>query len=236
MPALFAYLLVVGLLLGGGYGAMSWLAEPAPIKVAVKTRPKPPSPMHYTANYKADPEPATAPSPASGDSRTEPATQGTSDGDRAGAVSKDPPAPTRSEQDAAASGPLTRTRAAQASVSAPAQQDQPSSSVKAEASPVDAKPEIKEAKVEENKQLHPVEARRTTGDTETTADAAPAKAASHTRQRQARRHPAQAGHSSEKRGLALMTLRTIEYPDGRRVSQLIPYRGDSHALASGPDE
>jgi hypothetical protein len=43
MPALFAYLVAVGLLLGGGYGALSWLAAPEPVKVVAKAKPKPPS-------------------------------------------------------------------------------------------------------------------------------------------------------------------------------------------------
>jgi hypothetical protein len=48
------------------------------------------------------------------------------------------------------------------------------------------------------------------------------------------------------RALALMTLRTIEFPDGRRVSQLLPYRrmpsrmipypGDDRVPAFEPDE
>ena len=42
MPALFAYLIAVGLLLGGGYGALNWLAAPEPVKVAARS--KPPSP------------------------------------------------------------------------------------------------------------------------------------------------------------------------------------------------
>jgi hypothetical protein len=37
---------------------------------------------------------------------------------------------------------------------------------------------------------------------------------------------------AEKRRLILMTLRTIQYPDGRRVSRLLPYRGSRQALAS----
>jgi hypothetical protein len=32
MPALLAYLIAVGLLLGGGYIALSWLAAPEPVK------------------------------------------------------------------------------------------------------------------------------------------------------------------------------------------------------------
>src|ERR1700744_237199 len=41
MPALFAYLIAVGLLLGGGYGALSWLAAPEPVKVVAKAKPIP---------------------------------------------------------------------------------------------------------------------------------------------------------------------------------------------------
>jgi hypothetical protein len=33
-----------------------------------------------------------------------------------------------------------------------------------------------------------------------------------------------------------MTLRTIEFPDGRRVTQLIPYRNGERAPAFQPDE
>jgi hypothetical protein len=40
----------------------------------------------------------------------------------------------------------------------------------------------------------------------------------------------------EKRQLALMTLRTIQFPDGRKVTQLIPYRNIGSTLAFGPEE
>jgi hypothetical protein len=36
------------------------------------------------------------------------------------------------------------------------------------------------------------------------------------------------------RPLALMTLRTIEFPDGRRVSQLVPYRRSPYRMISHP--
>jgi hypothetical protein len=62
MPALFAYLIAVGLLLGGGYGALSWLAAPEPVKVVAKPRPKPP-------RYEAGPE-ATSPEARSADARS----------------------------------------------------------------------------------------------------------------------------------------------------------------------
>jgi hypothetical protein len=40
---------------------------------------------------------------------------------------------------------------------------------------------------------------------------------------------------SEKPALALMTLRTIAFPDGRRITQLIPYRNGEPALEFPPD-
>ena len=41
MPALLAYLVALGLLLGGGFGALTWLAAPEPLRVVTKARPKP---------------------------------------------------------------------------------------------------------------------------------------------------------------------------------------------------
>jgi hypothetical protein len=47
----------------------------------------------------------------------------------------------------------------------------------------------------------------------------------------------QASHRhSDGRALALMTMRTIEFADGRRVTQLLPYRSREHVLAFDPDE
>src|ERR1700674_446208 len=46
MPALFAYLIALGLLFGAGYGAMNWLAEP-PVKVAAKAKSKSKSQPSY---------------------------------------------------------------------------------------------------------------------------------------------------------------------------------------------
>jgi hypothetical protein len=60
MPALLSYLIAVTLLLGGGYGALNWLATPEPVKVAAKTAPKP-SPPHYTDNSKPDSTNAQSP-------------------------------------------------------------------------------------------------------------------------------------------------------------------------------
>jgi hypothetical protein len=48
MPARFAYVMAVGLFLVGGYGALSWLAAPEPVKIVAKAKPKPPP--HYEAS------------------------------------------------------------------------------------------------------------------------------------------------------------------------------------------
>ena len=63
------------------------------------------------------------------------------------------------------------------------------------------------------------------------ASAAPATAAKPLKRPQ----PRQARSRSEKSALALMTLRTIEFADGRRVTRLIPYRGPERALAFAAD-
>jgi hypothetical protein len=74
------------------------------------------------------------------------------------------------------------------------------------------------------------------GNPQTVASIAPvAKTAKRPRVRQASR-------GLEKRSLEVMTLRTIELPDGRRMTRLIPYHGgdryrdDGPAMAFGPDE
>jgi hypothetical protein len=48
-------------------------------------------------------------------------------------------------------------------------------------------------------------------------------------------HPQQATRS-DKRQLVLMTLRTIQFPDGRQTTQLIPYRSRARILAAGIDD
>ena len=42
-------------------------------------------------------------------------------------------------------------------------------------------------------------------------------------------------HHSERK-LVLMTMRTIQFPDGRKVTQLIPYRGRERVLAFSANE
>ena len=46
----------------------------------------------------------------------------------------------------------------------------------------------------------------------------------------------QASRRSDRRALALMTLRTIEFPGGSRVTQVLPYPSRERVLAFEPDE
>jgi hypothetical protein len=36
MPALFGYILAIGIFLGGGYGMLYWLAAPEPVTITAK--------------------------------------------------------------------------------------------------------------------------------------------------------------------------------------------------------
>jgi hypothetical protein len=213
MPALFAYLIAVGLLLGGGYGALSWLAAPEPVKVVAKAKPRPPSPVHYTGNYQADPEPAATQPPTPERSRPEPGSQGVGDSESIKTAANDQPASPQ---------PQAGVASAQAEVSGPARLS------KAEISSVEAGHEAKQEEKQPAQTVPPV----SPGNAHSAASTGSAAAA----RTVSRPHPRQAGHHSEKHGLALMTLRTVEYPDGRRVSQLIPYRSSERSPTFEPNE
>jgi hypothetical protein len=203
MPALFAYLIAVGLLLGGGYGALSWLAAPEPIKVVAKAKPKPP-PRYETSqeisSSEANPLSINYRDHAASDSNVQPLSPQTESVESSG-------------------------QGTPALVSAPAR-DQPNRSAdvevsqpdfrRAEASPVDdATPGA----------THPAQA-VSSNRLQGAVSFAPAAVA-----KPVKRTLRQASKHSEKPALALMTLRTIEFPDGRRVTQLIPYRNGERALA-----
>src|ERR1700694_4995872 len=120
MPALFAYLIAVGILLGGGYGALNWLAAPEPVKVVARAKPKPKP--HYEA---------TSPEVGSSDASS----LASNDSDRAASGSNDRPP---SSQAGASAG--AKAQDAQAVVSGPAP-DLQTRSADAEVSPADAKQE-----------------------------------------------------------------------------------------------
>jgi hypothetical protein len=206
LPALFAYLIAVCLLLGGGYGALSWLAAPEPVKVEVKVKPRPPKhdEAGVEANSPAGPVASTA----------DAASSSAGDSDQAAAVSN-------GQGPSGQSGPGTGAMGAQVSEPAGDQQNR-----SAEASPTDAKQEVRRT----GQAASPI----SPSNQQTTVATAPA------RNPVKRPHLRQAvSHSekpAEKRGLAVMTLRTIEFADGRRVTRLIPYRSPERALAFDPDE
>src|SRR6202790_1257117 len=123
MPALFAYLIAVGLLVGGGYRALSWLAAPEPAKVVARAKPK--LLPHYAAS-----ETSSATSPAINDSDKDVAI---SHGDTAAAASNDRPPSSASQVSVATSG-----RGAQGQVSRPTP-DQRTSSANAAVSSEEVK-------------------------------------------------------------------------------------------------
>ena len=201
MPALFAYLIAVGLLLGGGYGALNWLAAPEPIKVVAKAKPEP------APRYAASPEA----------SPSEPNSLSINDCDHAASDSNIQSPSPRARMDASEQA----TRA----IPLTPPPDEQSRSADKVFSPPEPKQRAEISPVNDATQgaAHPVQAVSSTAATKqpasgSTAAAAPPKPVKRTL-RQASRH-------LEKPALALMTLRTIEFPDGRRATQLIPYRGE----------
>jgi hypothetical protein len=210
MPALLAYLIAVGLLLGGGYGALSWLAAPEPVKVVAKVKPKPP-------RYEAGPE-ATSPDASFSDARS----FAINDRDRAASGSNDRPPSSQPGSNAVA-----KVQDEQA-VIAGSGFDQQTRSANAQVSPPDVKQKAKQ----------PVDAasRTSSGNPQTAASAAPVPAAKTVKRPHLRQANSHSDQPAERRALVQMTLRTIEFADGRRATQLVPYRGPRHALAFEPDE
>ena len=214
MPALFAYLIGVGLLLGGGYGALTWLAAPEPVEVAAKAKPAAHSGARSGPNAAAESRAETSAVVAS--------SPAINDHDKVAAGSNDQtPAPAAK----------ARLAASQPDVQGPPESglDQPARSAHADALAATSEPHVPDAAVEAgsgDKQPAQVALQGRPADLRS-ASAAAAKAAARPRLRPARHHETDAP--------VLMTLRTIEYPDGRRVTRLIPYSGE-RALAFQPDE
>ena len=185
MPVLFAYLIALGLLLGGGYGALSWLAAPEPLKVVAKAKPKP------HPRYEASAELASS----------ETNSLNASDSDYARSGSNDQPSPAQASPSADAQGAP--------GISGLANDRQ----IRAAHAEVTSKQEAKRSASAVSPPSNPQ-----------TAAAAPTAAAKPARRSHARQASSHSEKPSERRRLALMTLRTIEFPDGRRVTRLIPYR------------
>ena len=202
MPALLAYLIALCLLIGGGYGALNWLAAPEPAKVAAKASPKSKS---FSSQVRQAGIAGTAlrETPADTASSAEP--HSVSEVEKAEVPSTGMLTLYEAETLLA-----TVDRGVQSNVRGQQRGFHP-------------------AEVPSDKLSPTVEASRAGARASTVI--APADTAS--RQRPNRRH---ASNRPEKRQLALMTLRTIQFADGRRVTQLIPYRGRERALAFGADD
>src|SRR6202045_3812059 len=217
MPALFAYLLAVGILLGGGYGALSWLAAPEPVKVAAKNKPKPSPHYHASPQVTASASQASPPAPK--------------DSDQAVTNSNDRPSSLQSEARAASEpGAQPQTPVAEDQQNLSAVAVAPSDETRQHA---EASPEEKQEANQPPEAAPPVSANNQRSAASTTAPAPAAKTARRLHLRQA---SSRSEMGRERRALAVMTLRTIEFPDGRRVNVLVPYRGPERALAFQPDD
>jgi hypothetical protein len=220
MPALFAYVIAVGLLLGGGYGALSWLAAPEPVKVAaarVKAKP----PQRYEATSEA-PSATTTASQINNDDNDKAAL----DSDKAASASNDQPP---SEVPVASQPVASQNALTESSSAATPHQIR---SARAEVAPVEQKLPAKQPYPQTVAAPKPVPL-ATAKMEASVPSAAGSKIVKRPHLLQAGRQPEK---PPEKRRLALMILRTIQYPDGRRVSQLLPYRGGGRALAFAPDQ
>ncbi|MGZ5875796.1 MAG: hypothetical protein ACXWKP_27260 [Bradyrhizobium sp.] len=250
MPALFAYLIAVLLLLGGGYGALDWLAAPEPVKMVAKAKQPAPPPRSAddigASSTQAIVPPANLSETAKPEVRGKPGVDGT---DQVRTASNDKPALSdqrpspRPEQSSAAS-----RQDAKAEGSGPAQEQDRSAPTGTPPAAADREAkQYVEVPVPETDQDNSAPARQeekqpaqavSPGNAQSVAAIAPASAAKTPK----RPYVRQASRRSEKRPLEMMTLRIVELPDGRRMTQLIPYRGadrrrdDRPAMAFGRDD
>jgi hypothetical protein len=216
MPSLFAYLIAVGLLLGGGYGALTWLAAPEPVKIVAKAKP---TPWHHVDEASA--ETASEPGGREAPHETQKASRETLG--QSGQVpvgSNQPPVAPRVEASTASTETASTEQGAQAKAAVPAQ-TQVSEPAQAQQNPA-LSAEVSSAEIASPpERAQPAQA-ASTGNQTAAASTAPAAAAKTVKPK--RPHQQRLASRSEKPALALMTLRTIEFPDGRRVTQLLPYR------------
>jgi hypothetical protein len=248
LPALFAYLVALTLLLGGGYGALTWLAAPEPVKVVAKVKPK--TVRHYetippiigrsdtptASSATNEPESGESNETASGDARSQDVVSVTNDRQPAPRPTNDQPRDARAEvseqaseqpnkqPDKQANKPASEDRPA--AVAKPVQ-DSKSRAARAEAPAAERKREVSVG-AEPSRPSRQQTSRRP--QTVAAADAAEdRKTADRPRPSQASRRSERSAHA-ETRGLVRMTLRTIEFPDGSRATRLIPYRGAARDL------
>jgi hypothetical protein len=206
----------------GGYGAFNCLAAPEPVKfVAAKAKPKP------TPHYEANPEATYSEASSSAGSVSAPSSSALDDSDRAASGSNEQPSSPRPEVNLAAG-----EHGAKAEISGPAQ-DQQNRSAIAEVSPAEPSQHAEAAPAENATQEArlPAQAVPSVSPNKQQITASTAAVSLATPMKRLRLRQA----LSEKRSRALMTLPTIEFPDGRRITQLIPYRNGERALEFSAD-
>jgi hypothetical protein len=208
MPALFAYLIALGLLFGTGYGALNWLAQPEPVKVAAKAKPKSKSPPYQAPSQ----EVAEATPPASKSDDSSPASKPSVNDHDEASLSIDRQTPPQAQPSAAAAD--KQATPPEAAAPAPAIR-----SANAEIS-------SEEAKRSAELSIKPAVRADQPRTSQTRTSQTDVSSAPEANDRISKRsHPRQTGSHGERRALAVMTLRTIEFPDGRRITQLIPLGG-----------
>lgn len=207
MPALFAYLIALGLLFGAGYGALNWLAEP-PVKMAAKAKSKSKSQSSYQqapSSYQAPSQEIAEASPPASKPDKSSVTSTANDHDAAAA--KDQKIPSQPQPSLATDDP-----AMQPAIASPA-----------------AGNEIRSANAEmpsdDGRRKADPSVKPMAADPPRSQPFSAASAPAALDRSSKRSHSRQAGSHVEKRKLVAMTLRTIEFPDGRRITQLIPLGG-----------
>jgi hypothetical protein len=193
---------------------MNWLAAPEPVSAAAKARPKAksPSPQVPAEETSEASLPATT---LDTTAAVEPSSSAEA-GNTASSSTERPALP--AETGVATADPGTRPE----SVS-PSPEQEKVRMAHAEVSSDEARPmEETAARVPNAVSASATATASSTSDN----NARPAK----------RPHRRQASNRPEKRKLVLMTLRTIQYADGRQATQLVPYRGRERVLAFGTDE
>jgi hypothetical protein len=204
MPALFAYLIALCLLFGAGYGALNWLTEP-PVKMAAKLKSR------SQPSYQVRPQQVAEASPqASKSDDSSVAPKSSANDYEMASSSRDQQIPPQAQPSVAMDD-----RATQPATATPAAAGNEIRSANAEMLSDEAKPRRAEPSVKPAVPADPPTSQQ--------SNAAPAPAAIDRPSK--RSHSRQAGSHAEKRKLVAMTLRTIEFPDGRRITQLIPLGG-----------
>jgi hypothetical protein len=229
MPALFAYLIALGLLFGTGYGALNWLAQPEPVKVAAKAKPKSKSPPYQAPSQ----EVAEATPPASKSDDSSPASKPSVNDHDGASLSIDRQTPPQAQPSAAAAQPSAAAADKQATPPEAAAPAPAIRSANAEISSEEAKRSSDETRrsADESKRnaelsIKPAVRADQPRTSQTRTSQTDVSSAPEANDRISKRsHPRQAGSHGERRALAVMTLRTIEFPDGRRITQLIPLGG-----------